>query len=240
MQACLSRRFLRFLVLVFAILFGGCARHGYSLAFNRNLFNCQIAACCGKAKIARCIVLLLMICMVVDAGIGKVMANPFVRDGKALVSKVTATDDLKGDVLKAVSVIGGFGKAIEKGDEVLLKPNFNTGDPPPASSDPDFVKAVIELLYEHGASKVIVGESSMMRVSTRTVFEETGMLKKAEEAGAEVMFFDEGEWEAVVTGGKYLRNVSLPRETLGKNWKLVYACAMKTHKWAKFTLRASN
>ena len=177
-----------------------------------------------------------MICMVVDASIGKVMANPFVRDGKALVSKVTATGDLKGDVLKAVSVIGGFGKAIEKGDEVLLKPNFNTGDPPPASSDPDFVKAVIELLYEHGAGKVIVGESSMMRVSTRTVFEETGMLKKAEEAGAEVMFFDECEWEAVVTGGKYLRKVSLPRETLGKNWKLVYACALKTHKWAKFTL----
>jgi len=177
-----------------------------------------------------------MICMVVDAGIGKVMANPFVRDGKALVSKMTATGDLKGDVLKAVSVIGGFGKAIEKGDEVLLKPNFNTGDPPPASSDPDFVKAVIELLYEHGAGKVIVGESSMMRVSTRTVFEETGMLKKAEEAGAEVMFFDEGEWEAVVTGGKYLRTVSLPREALGQNWKLVYACAMKTHKWAKFTL----
>jgi len=52
--------------------------------------------------------------MAVDAGIGKVMANPFVRDGKALVSKVTATGDLKGDVLKAVSVIGGFGKAIEK------------------------------------------------------------------------------------------------------------------------------
>jgi uncharacterized protein (DUF362 family) len=116
-----------------------------------------------------------------------------------------------------------------------LKPNFNTGDVPPGSSDTDFVKAVIELLVENGAAKVIVGESSMMSASTRKIFQETSMLRKAEEADAEVVFFDEGKWVKVETGGKYLRKVSLPEEALNAK-KLVYVCCMKTHKWAKFTL----
>lgn len=169
-------------------------------------------------------------------GIGRFIENPFKRDDKTLISKVSSDEGhLKNDILRAVDLIGGFNKIVKKGDEILLKPNFNSDDAPPGSTDPDFVGAIITLLYEHGAGKVIVGESSMMSLSTRKVFEETGMLRKAEQAGAEVAFFDEGKWVKVSTGGKYLRSVSLPESAL-KGGKLVYACAMKTHKWAKFTL----
>lgn len=122
-----------------------------------------------------------------EAGIGKVTANSFVEGGKALVSSVKAASNVKESVLRSVDLIGGFSKVVEKGDEVLLKPNFNTGDASPGSSDPDFVKAVIELLYEYGASKVILGESSVFSLCTRKVLEETGMLQKAEEASAEVV-----------------------------------------------------
>jgi len=172
-----------------------------------------------------------------DVGIGRIRENPFRKDGKGLVSKVTSADGqgLKGNILKAVDLIGGFSKVVERGNEILLKPNFNTGDAPPGSSDPDFVKAVIELLYEHGTSKVILGESSMFSLSTRKVLEDTGMVRKAEEAGAEVAPFDEGKWVKVSTGGKYLRTVSLPERALEAK-KLVYVCCMKTHRWAKFTL----
>jgi uncharacterized protein (DUF362 family) len=174
--------------------------------------------------------------MSAEVGIGRVRENSFTHNGKVLVSKVASNgQDLKGNVLKAVNLLGGFGKFIEEGDEVLLKPNFNTGDAPPGSSDPDFVKAVIELLYEHGASKVILGESSMFSLSTRKVLADTGMLRKAEEAGAEFVPFDEGEWLKVSTGGNYLKTVGLPERALAAK-KLVYVCCMKTHRWAKFTL----
>ncbi|MEM3699642.1 MAG: DUF362 domain-containing protein [Candidatus Bathyarchaeia archaeon] len=168
-------------------------------------------------------------------GIGKFKENPYVKDGKTLVSKISHVKNLKEGILKAVDLIGGFNKIVNKGDEIWLKPNFNTADPPPASSDPEFVKAVIELLFEHGAGKVILGESSMLSLSTRKVLTETGMIAKAEEAGAELVFFDEGKWVKVATGGKYLKEVSLPESAL-KAEKLVYVCCMKTHKWAKFTL----
>jgi len=174
--------------------------------------------------------------MSAGVGIGRVRENPFRHNGKVLVSKVAAEwQGLKGNILKTVNLIGGFSKVVERGDEVLLKPNFNTADAPPGSSDPDFVKIVIELLYEHGASKVILGESSMVSLSTRKVLEDTGMLRKAEEAGAEIAPFDEGKWVKVSTGGKYLRMVSLPENALAAK-KLVYVCCMKTHRFAKFTL----
>jgi uncharacterized protein (DUF362 family) len=167
--------------------------------------------------------------------IGKFKENLYKKDGKALVSKVSDIKNLKESILKAVDLIGGFKEVVKKGDEIWLKPNFNTADPPPASSDPEFVKAVIELLFEHGAGKVILGESSMLSLSARKVLAETGMIAKAEEAGAELVFFDEGRWVKVSTGGKYLKEVSLPESAL-KAEKLVYVCCMKTHKWAKFTL----
>jgi uncharacterized protein (DUF362 family) len=168
-------------------------------------------------------------------GIGKFKENPYKKDGKALVSKVGNVKNLKEGILKAVDLIGGFKKVVNEGDEIWLKPNFNTADLPPASSDPEFVKAVIELLFEHGAGKVILGESSMVSLSARKVLAETGMIAKAEEAGAELIFFDEGRWVKVSTGGKYLKEVSLPENAL-KAEKLVYVCCMKTHRWAKFTL----
>ncbi|MFZ0965798.1 MAG: DUF362 domain-containing protein [Candidatus Bathyarchaeia archaeon] len=174
--------------------------------------------------------------MSAGVGIGRVRENLFRHNGKVLVSKVVADgQNLKGNILKAVDLIGGFSKVVEKGDEILLKPNFNTGDAPPGSSDPDFVKAVIELLYVHGASKVILGESSMFSLSTRKVLEDTGMLQKAEAEGAEVVPLDEGKWIKVNTGVKYLRRVSLPERAL-ESKKLVYVCCMKTHRFAKFTL----
>jgi len=167
--------------------------------------------------------------------IGRVKVNPYKKDGEVLVSKITNTRDLKEDISKSVNLIGGFKKIIAKGDEILLNPNFNTADPPPASNDPDFVKTVLELLFEHGAARVILGESSMLSLSTRGVLEKTGMIKKAEEAGAEVVIFEEEKWMKITTGGKCLKKVSLPQTAL-KAKKLVYVCCMKTHRRAKFSL----
>jgi uncharacterized protein (DUF362 family) len=189
-----------------------------------------------KPKFPDVILPLQVVCVSTKSGIGVVRENMLRKNGQALVSRIRAEgSDLKQHILNAVEAIGGFGKVVEKDDQILLKPNFNTGDAPPGSSDPDFIKAVIELLYEHGARNVILGESSMMSASTRKIFEDTGMLNRAHEAGADVVFFDEGDWAKVRIGGKFLKNVSLPKGAL-QSRKLVNVCCMKTHKWAKFTL----
>jgi uncharacterized protein (DUF362 family) len=173
--------------------------------------------------------------VLLDAGIGRVMENAYRKDGKVLLSKVASSGDLKQDILHCVDLIGGFGKIIEKGDEVLLKSNYNSADAPPASTDPGFLSAVVGLLFEHGAERVIVGESSMQTTSTRKIMENAGTLAKLKDSGADFVFFDEGKWVKVGVGGEYLKNVSLAERALRVN-KLVYCCCMKTHFRADFSL----
>ena len=161
--------------------------------------------------------------------------NPFVRDGKALVSKIGFNGDIKGSIARAVEAIGGFGRLIATGDTILVKPNFNTADPLPASSDPQFVRAVIELLWENGAGRVVLGESSTFALSTRDVMEKTGMLRIAEEAGAEVVIFNEGDWVSVEIGRRHLKKVNLAKSIFDAQ-KIVYVPCLKTHRFADFTV----
>ena len=173
--------------------------------------------------------------MLVSREIGRIASNPFVKDGKVLLGKTKATDYPKMDILRAVNAIGGFRKFVDEGDKVLLKPNYNSADNPPASSEPQFLRAVVELLFEHGAGKVIVGESSWQALKTRKALEQTGMLAALEGTGAEIAFFDEGNFVKVRVGGKYLKQVSLAEEAM-KADKVVYSCCMKTHFRADFSL----
>jgi uncharacterized protein (DUF362 family) len=158
-----------------------------------------------------------------------------VKNGKALLSKIAATGELKLDILKAVSMIGGFKKVINKGDKVLLKPNYNSADSPPASSEPQFLRAIVELMFEHGAGKVVVGESSWQALRTRKALEQSGALAVLEGTGAEIAFFDEGNFVKVNVGGEYLKQVSLAEEAMNFD-KVVYSCCMKTHFRADFSL----
>jgi uncharacterized protein (DUF362 family) len=173
--------------------------------------------------------------MPLNKGIGKITSNPFTRDGKVLLSKIATTADLKADILKAVNLIGSFNKVINVGDQVLLKPNYNSAGPPPASSDPEFLKAIVELLFEHGAGKVIVGESSWQGLRTRKALQETGTLATLKDTGADVAFFDEEKWIEVDVGGEYLKHVSLAEQAMQAD-KIVYSCCMKTHFRADFSL----
>jgi uncharacterized protein (DUF362 family) len=168
-------------------------------------------------------------------GIGEQFRNPFMDDGVALVSRVNASGrPVKEGILKSVNLIGGFSKAIQKGDRVLLKPNYNSSDPP-ASSEPEFLKTLVELLFENGAAEVVVGESSMEGTSTRRVMKRTGTLEALKDSGAEVVFFDEGRWVEIDVGGQYLKRVGLAERALHVD-KVVHSCCMKTHFRADFSL----
>lgn len=167
----------------------------------------------------------------------------FVHDGSALVSKVAYSGNLRESIERSVTLIGGIDRLVKRGDTILLKPNYNTADAFPGSSDPEFVKAVIEMLYEAGAEKVILGERTAF-LHSRRVLEQAGIVKVAEETGAEVRVFGKDGWQALfdrqgwrrvrVPGGRYLRRVSLAREAL-EIQKIVYTPLMKTHHASGFT-----
>lgn len=152
------------------------------------------------------------------------------------VSKVTVKNSLKESILESIDLIGGFERFIEKGDVVFLKPNFNTSDPFPASTDPEFLKAVVELIYEFGAKLVMIGESSTMTLNTRKVMEDLKIFDLLEiTPPPRIYVFEEGEWiKKEIPGGKYLKKVSVP-EIIDRPDKIILLPCMKTHKYGQFT-----
>jgi len=163
-------------------------------------------------------------------------ANPWLRNGQALVARVKASGDIRCDIDKAIALLGSLEHIIGKGDKVLLKPNFNSQDPYPGSTDLVFLHAGVELLLEAGA-KVTIGESSggMWR-PTRKVFKKVGMFELARDLGVELIAFDDkpDDWVRVRVNGDYLSSVCMPRSAYEAD-KIVYLPCLKTHNLARFS-----
>jgi len=160
------------------------------------------------------------------------------------VSQAKFEGSLRQTILKAVDEIGGFSKFIKTGDVVLLKPNFNTADPYPASTDFEFLKTIVELVYEGGAKSVIIGESSTVTMNTRKIMEKLGIFKLLDmETPPRIYAFEEDNrinkgidnWiKKEIPGAKYLKSVSIP-EILTRADKLILLPCLKTHIQAQYT-----
>lgn len=160
-----------------------------------------------------------------------------------IVSKTKSTDDIKFDIKKAVDLIGGFSQFVKKGEIVLLKPNYNTADPYPASTSLDFLRVICELLWECEVKMIIIGESSTLYLNTRKVLEKCGVFELEKELDVRVLIFEEArgffkddrQWvRKEVLNGKYLKSVSLPAVL---DWvdKVILLPNLKTHRRARYT-----
>jgi len=106
-----------------------------------------------------------------------------------------------------------------RGDTVLIKVVCNSGNDYPATTDPLAVSAMVALLKEKGAGRVIVGDMSGVQFirfsqdrtsgSSRELMTGNGIAGAAREAGAEVVAFEEAGWD-----GFYEET---PRA--GQNWR---------------------
>lgn len=165
--------------------------------------------------------------------------NVYTRDGLALVSRVPTTGrDLKSAVKEAVDLIGGMRRALNPGDRVLLKANFNSADPSPAATDLPFLAAVIELLREEGITDLTLGErSGWPWMPTSKVLETLGVLDFARRAELPVIVFDPGPWMDVRLGkqARWWEKVAF-HKSLKEFDKIVYLPCLKHHFLAGFTI----
>jgi uncharacterized protein (DUF362 family) len=94
---------------------------------------------------------------------------------------------------------------LSRGDSVLVKPVCNSGKSYPATTDPVALRAMIGLLRERGAGRVVVADMSgvqfvrfgkdHLRGSTRQLLGQNGLTRSIEAAGAEVHAFEESGWD---------------------------------------------
>jgi uncharacterized protein (DUF362 family) len=97
---------------------------------------------------------------------------------------------------------------LSKGDSVLVKLALNSSNPYPATTDPWSLHAMITLLREKGAGRILVGDSSgvesvhwqkdKQRGSSRKNCGKAGLLKVIEDNGAEAVFFEERGYDAFI------------------------------------------
>ena len=125
---------------------------------------------------------------------------------------------------------------ISKKDTVILKPNFNTGDPFPASTDPDFLVAIVNLVLKH-SSVIKIVESSTIRASTINIFKN---LMKDKLSDFDIALITEKEFnyksiDLKSIGGRYLKSVKFPRILFNQDVKIILLPCIKTHFVGEYT-----
>jgi uncharacterized protein (DUF362 family) len=163
-------------------------------------------------------------------------SNPWRANGQVLVSRVVADGDIKAAVARSVGLLGTLSQAIGRGDRVVVKPNFNSPDPVPGSTDLGFLRAVVELLLEAGA-RVTIGEiSGGLWRPTRKVLRKLGVSELARHLDVELIAFEDrtDDWVRVEINGEYLDTVTMPRLAYEAD-RIVYLPCMKTHSLARFS-----
>ncbi len=167
-------------------------------------------------------------------------AAPSAQAGLAQIAFVRTRDREEG-VRRALAMLD---LAPIAGQTVLLKPNFNSDDPPPASTHPETLHALIEALQGSAAGPITVADRSGMG-DTRLVMANLGIYDLAGKLGCEVLAFDEladpADWQLVRSEGDHWQNgFPVPRRLLEAG-AIVTTCCLKPHRFGgHFTLSLKN
>ncbi|MFX1457067.1 MAG: DUF362 domain-containing protein [Promethearchaeota archaeon] len=153
-------------------------------------------------------------------------------------------------VISTKERVDGVNKALELLDinpvinkNVIFKPNFNTADPPPASSSMETVRQLLIKIKEMGAKSITVAERSGPAKTSET-FELKGLYKLAEELDFKIVdLTDVPDDEYVLKNfeGCHWKEGFLFARIYDNAECIVETCCMKTHMYGgHFTLSLKN
>jgi len=150
------------------------------------------------------------------------------------------TEDRAAGVRKAIELLGNVPV---DGKRVLLKPNFNSADPPPGSTHNDILRSLVEWLWESGARSITVADRSGMG-DTRRVMRDKGVLDMARELGFDPVVLDElgrQDWEYLRPAESHWREGFFIARPCLEADVVVQTCCLKTHRYGgHFTLSLKN
>ncbi|MEL6327913.1 MAG: DUF362 domain-containing protein [Cyanobacteria bacterium J06626_23] len=126
---------------------------------------------------------------------------------------------------------------------VFIKPNYNTGDPAPAATDPVVLETLVQEIQGAGASQITVGDRSGM-ADTRTAMQQMQVFNLADRYGFTPLVFDDmGQdgWQYFSgEGTNWSQGFAIAQPVLSAD-AIVNACCLKTHRFGgHFTLSLKN
>lgn len=154
---------------------------------------------------------------------------------------IVKENTVRESVRKAVSMVGGL-DFIKPGDTVLVKPNVNSDDPYPGTTNPEVIKEIVAMCFESGAKRVIVADrSGVLWQNTMYNMEKVGIAQSARSAGAEVVALDNEEWILVKPeGSKYWINGFRIPKLVTEVDHIINVAVVKTHSIADFSMSLKN
>ena len=153
-------------------------------------------------------------------------------------------------VISTNNRIYGVNKSLElldinpvKGKNIILKPNFNTADPPPASSSMETVKQLVLKIKEMGAESITLAERAGP-AKTLEVFKKIGLFDLAEELDFKIVdLTDVNNDDYVLKNpeGNHWKDGFLFAKIYEEAECIVETCCLKTHMYGgHFTISLKN
>lgn len=169
-----------------------------------------------------------------------VPSNPFVREGRALVAIVQgeAPDAMLAEGMK---LLGGIDPLMVQGKRVLIKPNIVNDRPPPSTTSPAVIGAVVRMLIQAGASDVVAADSSgMIRFPTRDNLITTGVRGVVESAGGRVLALEDEPWVAVEPTKAQVLSRFYVSQAVYDAPVFINLPVVKTHRFAHYSCSLKN
>jgi uncharacterized protein (DUF362 family) len=147
--------------------------------------------------------------------------------------------DIAATTRKAVELLGGMGSFVSKGDVVFVKPNISWDRVPEqaATTNPQVVTTVIEMVKEAGAKRILVADNTCN--DARRCYKRSGIQDAAKAAGADVSFMEDRKFRKVNLGGAVLEDWEVYTDVIEAD-KIINIPIAKHHGLSGVTLSMKN
>lgn len=140
----------------------------------------------------------------------------------------------------ALDALGGMKRFVRNGDVVMLKPNVAFDRPPAlaATTHPDSLRAVAQLVLEAGAKKVIVADNPIN--SPAGCFLKSGLQAVADELNLELMYPEQSAFTQLKMDGEILRHWPLFHRPFEQADKVIGIAPCKDHNLCSASMTMKN
>lgn len=139
----------------------------------------------------------------------------------------------------AIETLGGMGKFVSKGDVVMVKPNIGWDRTPElaACTNPEVVRALVEMCLAAGAKKVTVMDNTTNQA--QRCYARSGIAAAAKAAGADVLFVNPRRIKKMSVKGEWLKDWDVIQDFVEAD-KLINVPIAKHHSLCRLTLGMKN
>jgi uncharacterized protein (DUF362 family) len=178
-----------------------------------------------------------------NVAVGSLMASVpsrLLAQGIELPDLAMIQGDSPGRITKeAIAAVGGIQRFIAKGDVVIVKPNIGWDRTPEqaACTNPEVVKAVVELCVDADAKQVIVLDNTIN--PARRTYARSGIANAAKEAGAKVPYVNPHHLKKMALNGEWFKEWEVYTDFVEAD-KIINVPIAKTHSLSRLTMGLKN